>query len=386
MGARHARVGVALVARTADGPQRLASQSMPYAAGWMPVESESPSPDEQFRADLRNARHSGRRVPDFFVVGHAKCGTTALYEMLKTHPQLYMPSFKETQFLSRGPRRRTVRQRRAPQRPQTLETYLSLFEPAAPGQLTGDGSTEYLRTPSTARRIAELCPDARIIAAFREPVSFLRSFHLQLLEVNLEDQSDLEKALALEQPRRHGQNIPRSCVWPPALQYSQHVHYTEQLREYHEHFPAEQLMVLIYDDFRADNQRVVRDVLRFLGVDAEIELAPSDANPTVRVRSQRPGQLVGALSMGRSPLARAAKRALKAVTSTRLRRAALELVKHLAVDTEPPAPDEQFVGELRARFRQEVVAVSEYLGRDLVSLWGYDEAQPRTGAGDRSDS
>jgi Sulfotransferase family len=352
----------------------------------MPVASESPSPDEQFRAQLREARRSGRRVPDFFVVGHAKCGTTALYEMLKRHPQLYMPRFKETQFLSRGPRERTVRQRRAPQRPQTLESYLSLFETAAPGQLAGDGSTEYLRTPATAGRIAELCPDARIIAAFREPVSFLRSFHLQLLEVNLEDQSDFRKALALEQPRRRGKHIPRNCVWPPALQYSQHVRYAEQLREYHEHFPAEQVMVLIYDDFRADNQRVVRDVLRFLGVDAEIELEPSNANPTVRVRSQRPGQLVGALSMGRSPLASGAKRALKALTSTRLRRDALELVRRLAVDTEPPAPDEQFVSELQARFRHEVVALSECLGRDLVSLWGYGAAQPHAGAVNRSDS
>ena len=28
--------------------------------------------------------------------------------------------------------------------------------------------------------------------------------------------------------------------------------------------------------------------------------------------------------------------------------------------------------ELRRRFKPEVVAVSELLGRDLVSLWGYD--------------
>jgi hypothetical protein len=28
--------------------------------------------------------------------------------------------------------------------------------------------------------------------------------------------------------------------------------------------------------------------------------------------------------------------------------------------------------ELRHRFKPEVVALSEYLQRDLVSLWGYD--------------
>ena len=37
----------------------------------------------------------GLRVPDFFIVGHAKSGTTALYEMLRQHPQIFMPASKE---------------------------------------------------------------------------------------------------------------------------------------------------------------------------------------------------------------------------------------------------------------------------------------------------
>src|SRR5580693_6355814 len=35
-----------------------------------------------------------QRIPDFFIVGHAKCGTTALYEMLRRHPQIFMPEYK----------------------------------------------------------------------------------------------------------------------------------------------------------------------------------------------------------------------------------------------------------------------------------------------------
>ena len=38
----------------------------------------------------------------------------------------------------------------------------------------------------------------------------------------------------------------------------------------------------------------------------------------------------------------------------------------------PAVPDEDFARELRARFKPEVEAVSEYLERDLVELWGYD--------------
>ncbi len=39
----------------------------------------------------------------------------------------------------------------------------------------------------------------------------------------------------------------------------------------------------------------------------------------------------------------------------------------------PPPPDAQLMAELRRRYAPEVVALSEYLGRDLVSLWGYDD-------------
>jgi hypothetical protein len=44
----------------------------------------------------------------------------------------------------------------------------------------------------------------------------------------------------------------------------------------------------------------------------------------------------------------------------------------LMMDRQPPEPDESFMLELRRRFEPEVVALSEYLDRDLVGLWGYD--------------
>jgi Sulfotransferase family len=343
----------------------------------MAADSESSPLDEEFIGELRRAREAGARVPDFFVVGHAKCGTTALFEMLRTHPQIYMPAIKETQFLSRAPHERSARRKRRPQRrPQTLDAYLSLFATAGAQQRAGEGSTEYLRTPSTAGRIAALCPEARIVAAFREPASFLRSLHLQLLEVNVETERDFATAIALEEDRRRGKRIPRDCAWPQALLYSQHVRYAEQLREYHEHFGRERVLALIYDDFRADNEAVVREVLRFLEVDDSLAIRPTEANPTVRVRSQRAGELVGAVSVGHSPLARTANRLLKAVTSERVRRHALRTVKRIAVDSDPRAPDEAFMRELRQRYRHDVTAAAEYLDRDLVSLWGYDDVEP----------
>ncbi len=65
--------------------------------------------------------------------------------------------------------------------------------------------------------------------------------------------------------------------------------------------------MLIYDDFRADNEATVRAVLRFLEVDDTRRVEPTEANPTVRVRSRRVHELVRAVSVGRGP-ARARRR------------------------------------------------------------------------------
>jgi hypothetical protein len=342
----------------------------------MAVNSEPQTPDKEVIEELRRARASDRRLPDFFIVGHAKCGTTALYEMLQTHPQIYMPVFKETQYLSRAAYYHGQPPTgSAKQRPRTLMAYLSLFEAAGPEQRAGEASTEYLRTPSTASRIVELRPDARIIAIFREPVSFLRSLHLQLLQVGVETEADFATAIGLEAERRRGRQLPHACAWPPALLYSEHVRYVEQVREYRECFGRDQMLVLIYDDFRQDNERAVRQVLRFLEVDDTLEIEPTRANPTVRVRSQRGQELLHNVSVGRSPGARAVKAALKAVTPQRLRRETLRTIKHLVVDNEPPHPHEDLVAELRRRFKGEVIALGEYLERDLVNLWGYDNVQ-----------
>jgi hypothetical protein len=312
------------------------------------------------------------RVPDFFIVGQPKSGTTALYEILRGHPQIYMPELKEPMFLASdllaGLLRQTVRAR-----PQTLAEYLALFGEATAQQRAGEASALYLSSQDAAANIARLQPDARIIAILREPASFLRSLHLQLLQDHNETEVSLRDALALEEDRRQGRRIPRACPRPAALLYSDYVHYVEQLRRYHAVFPAEQVLVLAYDDFRRDNASTVAAVLRFLDVDDLHQVHATEANPSVRVRSRQLERIVQGVATGRGPLLRGLKTPVKLLTSRRLRRGALRMARRRVLYTEPPPPDDSVMIELRRRFKGEVVALSEYLNRDLVGLWGYDK-------------
>jgi hypothetical protein len=307
-----------------------------------------------------------RGVPDFFIVGNPKSGTTALYEMLAQQPRIYMPALKEPHYFASD---LTAKPEHLP---HTLEQYLALFADAREGQLSGEASPSYLRSLTAAANIAAANPAARVIAILREPVSFLRSLHLQLLQNHVETEKDFAKAIALEQDRRRGLCPPGNGASPQGLLYSERVRYVEQLRRFDAVFAPEQVLVLIYDDFRADNEGTVRRVLRFLGLEDAVPLELREANPTVRLRSQRLDQLIHSATVGRGPLMRAAKASVKAVTSRRVRRRVLGL-RGSVVYGRPQAPDERLTVELKRRFRGEVLALSEYLGRDLERLWGYGE-------------
>jgi hypothetical protein len=312
---------------------------------------------------------SQQRLPDFFIVGHPKSGTTALYTMLRAHPQIFMPNLKEPLFFSSDMRLRfpTPRSGRVP---QTLEQYLALFADAEPGQLLGEASSSYLWSRSAAGAIAEAQPSARIVAVLREPASVLRSLHLQFLQIHVEAQGSLRKALALEPARRRGKRIPRTSHRPQLLLYSDHVRYVEQLRRYEERFAPEQMLVLIYDDFLADNEGTVRRILRFLDVDDGVAVEVQEANPTVQVRSQRLHQLTRSLALGRGPLARLAQPLMSRLRPRQLAR--LVAVRDRLIVRGPKSADESLMLELRRRYKPEVQALSEHLGRDLVTLWGYD--------------
>src|ERR1700710_2280895 len=95
------------------------------------------------------------RVPDFFIAGHAKTGTTALYEMLRRHPQIFMPELKEPLYFATDLRMRFQRPAAGPL-PTELGDSLSLFLDARPDQLVGEASSSYLWSREAAANIAEL--------------------------------------------------------------------------------------------------------------------------------------------------------------------------------------------------------------------------------------
>ena len=104
-----------------------------------------------------------------------------------------------------------------------------------------------------------------------------------------------------------------------------------------------------------------------------MQLAAGEVNPSVATRSHLADHLLHSVSHGEGRFGASAKRATSAVLPSRLRRRALRLAQRRLVAGEVPEADARLMRTLRRRFKPEVEALSDYLGRDLVALWRYDE-------------
>src|SRR5262249_34364524 len=156
-----------------------------------------------------------------------------------------------------------------------------------------------------------------------EPASHLRSLHLGYRRLHWEDR-DLRAAIAAGEERRQGREIPKRCPYPEMVIYADQVNYVEQLRRFDAHFPRDQVLVLIYDDFRADTLATMRQIAGFLGIDDDFAFQEVEANRTTRaMRAQGVDDAILSLTTGSSRPARAARSALRVVTPRKLRRGAV---------------------------------------------------------------
>ena len=215
--------------------------------------------------------------PDTFIVGAFKAGTTALYEYLRAHPQVFMCIPKEPMYFGHD---LTPRYRRMSQ-----DEYLGLFRAAREGQRAGEASPWYLYSTRAAREIHDFNDTARIIVMLRNPVDVMYSQHAQLVFNKREDLTDFAQALAAEPDRRAGRRVPAGAIRPEALYYRHSVRFAEQLRRYLDVFGRESVHVVFFDDLVADPRAVYRATLEFLGIDESVAIDPSIHNPSRQVRS-----------------------------------------------------------------------------------------------------
>jgi hypothetical protein len=225
-------------------------------------------------------------LPDFFVIGVPKAGTTALHSALAGHPELCMSRVKEPKFFLcedgrpmpwSGPGDAHSSQKWICDR----EVYESLFE-GNEDLLRGESTPFYLYDIAAHDRIARLVPDAKFVVVLRDPVDRAHSNWLHLWYDGLETERDFVTACSLEVKRI-------SDGWGPFWHYLNLGRYGEQMQHLLTRFARKQILIVKYRDLVDGPAQVIDRICCFLGVEPGlVSSIPMENTPAYVADAFRP--------------------------------------------------------------------------------------------------
>ncbi|MGK7921949.1 MAG: tetratricopeptide repeat protein [Trichodesmium sp.] len=204
--------------------------------------------------------------PNFIIIGVHKGGTTSLYSYLTQHPQIIPPIKKEMDFWSWKFN-------------DSINWYLSHFPviPEGKNLFTGEASPSYFDHPNSARRIYQFSPKIKLIILLRNPVDRAISQYYQWLRLNWENRS-LEEVIEsdLEKLTKASEKVN---YWMRELNYLARGVYIEFFQEWMSFFPREQFLILKSEDFYANPEASMQEVLNFLDLPEYELLEYKNYNP-----------------------------------------------------------------------------------------------------------
>ena len=298
-------------------------------------------------------------LPNFVVIGGSKSGTYWMHQCLSEHPDVYLtPDTPEIFFFDRHFAR-------------GVQWYAHYFRDYAGQERVGDVTSTYLAHPLAPKRLHDVLPDATLIVSLRNPIQRAWSRYLHLWR-----KGDIRPHL----------NFWEACAIAPEIIGDGE--YFRCLQPWRELFPATRLHLLVLDDAAIDPYGYLRVVYEILGVDPEFRAAVTaeKLNEHQTPRSMMAAKLTfrGVRLLHQS--------GLHAVVELGKQLGGKRLVLRDGRDaTKDPAPLTQAERErLSTHYQPDVAALSQLVGRDLVSLWLEPQGdvhrqpqQPERGGGER---
>jgi uncharacterized protein (TIGR03086 family) len=216
-------------------------------------------------------------LPAFLIIGAQKSGTRWLRVNLGSHPDVYAAPH-ETQFFHSSVRFASL----------GLDWYRAQFPGWVDEPIVGEATPGYMmwrhRPRRVAQRIAEVVPDARLIAILRNPVdrAYSAMVHFEKRGKGRGTRRARARLLPagsslLEVVRQRPPERDPLCLVAGGW-------YAASLRPYQQLF-GDQLLVLLHDDLTDNPRRVYKQALQHIG--AAPDFLPSDLG-TVLFSNQQP--------------------------------------------------------------------------------------------------
>lgn len=209
-----------------------------------------------------------RILPNFIIIGAAKCGTTALYDYLIQHKNTLPALWKELYFFDRYyPRGLTWYKANFPFK--STKFFKSFFTQKE--FICGEATPTYIHHPLAPKRIFQDLPNVKLIVLLRNPVDRAYS-HYQMEKRLGYENLDFEEALKKEDERLENEEQKMiedfnyySYEWQ-THSYKQGGHYADLLKNWLDIFPKDNLLILKTEDFNEKPQEIFYKVLDFLNL------------------------------------------------------------------------------------------------------------------------
>src|SRR5215208_4127862 len=200
-------------------------------------------------------------LPDFAVIGTQKCGTSFFYRLVTEHPLVSRAAAKELHFFDNKFAEGVGWYRRCFSEGEHVDGHRTI---------TGEASPSYLFDPQVPERMAQIVPEARLIALLRNPIDRAYS-HYQMEVRRGKEARSFEDATQEEMTSAKGEG---NTVDVPHA-YLRRGLYAEQLERFTFFANRDRLLVVKSENLFTRRLEVLDRVLTFLGLPPfESALAP----------------------------------------------------------------------------------------------------------------
>lgn len=297
------------------------------------------------------------QLPNFFILGVAKCGTTTLHNILRQHPEIFMTKMKEPQFFDNEERYS-----------KGYKDYLNVYFSGSEDYLIrGESTPGYFCRPDVVapRMVKDLdAGNLKFVVLVRDPVARAHSHYLHRLKTAAETHS-FEDALEVE---------PQLLASNPEL-WAGYFHdglYGEFASRWFHYFAREKFLFIVAEELATNRIGALTRICKHLGVDPEFQWKEQRSLNKAGVPRSRLIMEV----LVRPP--NIVKRVIKASGSEHLMlfsRRIRQLVRRLNTrEIRPPKLDERMVMNLRRKYHEDMVLFGQLTGVD-VSPWLLDPSK-----------
>lgn len=209
-------------------------------------------------------------LPNFYIIGAPKCGTSSMFRWLADHPQVCSSSPKETWFFA--DRELDYVSLRFNHRRDPISDYLKFFEPTtSQSRIKMEGSVHYLYSKPALENLGGFPTLPKILIQLRDPATRIWS-HFNYIRQKAKAPVNTEFPAYVDILLDSGGNgLPMFTddAWSQFLLAEQleFSHYAKYLGPWRDRFPVDHFRLMVFEEFIRAKPETLSRLCAWLGLD-----------------------------------------------------------------------------------------------------------------------